>query len=102
MFGYTFRHRRLQLIVIGQAVGVALLNSSVPFVMTETIRWTIEFPDQWTRRTGLSLGAGLALGAGAIAILALLYYALMGWRVLLVHRLSSACSATRSGIADCN
>ncbi|HBS29587.1 MAG TPA: ABC transporter ATP-binding protein, partial [Phycisphaerales bacterium] len=88
LLAYLWRYPRLQGVVIFQAVLVALLNSSVPLVVAEAIRWTIERPDELKARWGMSVPQGLWLAFGAIATLAFLYVFLMGWRIYSVHRLT--------------
>ena len=90
LFAYSWRHPRLQTIIALQAVGVATINSSVPFIMTETIRLSIESPDRWIALTGSAPGWGLAAGAALLTLLAIIYYFLMGSRITAVHRLTES------------
>ncbi len=84
---YMWRYPRLQVWIIIYAVLIALLNSATPIVLTETIRWTIEVPEQWTGMTGLQPVTGLIIGAILTALIALAYHIIMGVRIVTVHRL---------------
>ncbi len=88
LFSYTFRYPRLQWIIIGQAFVMAFLITLPPAVLTETIRWTIERPAQWTSATGLTAAQGLGIGAATIALIATFFYFFFGWRVRCVNRLN--------------
>lgn len=88
LFAYSWRYPRLQTLIALQAVAVAVFNSSVPFIMTETIRISIESPDRWIAWTGLAPGWGLAAGASLLTLLSVAYYLLMGARINAVQRLT--------------
>lgn len=88
LFRYSWRYPRLQVIIIAQALIVAIINASVPLIMTETIRRTIEAPERWTKLTGAAPVWGLGAGAAVIAAIALGYYFLMGARIRTVQRLT--------------
>lgn len=88
IFTYLWRYPRLQFFIILQAVLVALLNSSIPVVVAEAIRWTIEQPERLRHAANLSPAQGLMLASGAIVALAAVYHFLMGWRIFSVNRLT--------------
>lgn len=85
---YMWRHRSVQLSVLFYAVILAGVNSALPVVITETIRWTIESPQKLQDTFGLTPYQGLAVGAGAVAFLGLLFYIVMGIRLIAINRLA--------------
>ncbi len=89
LLDYMWRRPRLQVLAMAQAAGVALINSSVPVVMTETIRLTIEAPERWRIWSGgADVRWGLLTGTALVAILALLHYALVAWRQYTATRMA--------------
>lgn len=88
LFAYTFSYRRLQTIIILQAFGMALINTLPPMLITETIRWTVERPERWIDLTGLSPGAGLALGSALVLLVGVAFYGLFRSRVYSVNKLT--------------
>ncbi len=90
LFAYSWRYPRLQTIIATQALFVALLNSSVPLLMTETIRRAIEtpIPSASLSHGAASPGYHLALGASLIAAVSILYYFLLRSRINAVNRLT--------------
>lgn len=85
---YMWRRPRLQWTIISLAVLLALVNSAVPFAITETIRWTIETPDRWARLTGFSAHGGIIGGATLVALLGLAYYFVMRLRITAINRMA--------------
>lgn len=88
LLGYMWRYPKMQWGIIFLAVIIASINTLAPVVMTETIRRTIEHPEQWTASTGLSPLAGVLIGAGLLAFLAFSYYLIMGERIRSVSRMT--------------
>ncbi|MDX2116448.1 MAG: ABC transporter ATP-binding protein [Planctomycetota bacterium] len=88
LWSYSFRYKRLQILVTLQGAGMAALLTLTPLIVTETIRWTIEQPERWRELTGRPAEHGLAVGAGAAVIVAVIYYVFFGWRVRSVNRLT--------------
>ncbi len=86
---YMWRRPGLQALAMGQAAGVALINAAVPVAMTETIRITIEAPEQWRIWSG---GAdaewGLLAGTLLVGVLALLHYGMVAWRQYTATRMA--------------
>lgn len=88
LFAYSWKHPALQSLIALQAPFVALLNASVPFLMTETIRRAIESPPPSAPPAAASPGFHLALGASLIAAISILYHFLMRSRINAVSRLT--------------
>lgn len=88
VLAYMWRHKQTQWRVLGLAAVLAFINSAVPVVITETIRWTIEIPAKWKDLTGLSSVQGLLIGAGVVALLAVMFYIVMGIRLIAINKLA--------------
>ncbi len=90
LLGYIWRHRPLQIALIGQAVVLAALYAAGPLIISETIRRTIESPQTWRNATGLEPAAGAWIGAGLLALVALAFYGMNSARIRAVNRLGEA------------
>lgn len=88
LLGYMWRHKRLQITIALYGLLLAVINSLVPEAVKQTIAWTIEHPERWTELTGRPPTHGLAVGAGAIALLGLAFYLVMRVRLIAVNLLS--------------
>ena len=85
---YMWRHRSVQLWVLFYAVLLAGVNSALPVVITETIRWTIESPQKLKDTFDITPFQGLGIGAGIVALLAVAFYIVMGIRLIVINRLA--------------
>lgn len=85
---YMWRHRGVQLWVLFYAVLLAGVNSALPVVITETIRWTIESPQKLKDTFNITPFQGLGIGAGIVALLAIAFYFVMSIRLIAINRLA--------------
>lgn len=86
---YMLRYPKLQAAIAFYAVILALLTTSVPYVATLTIRYTLDQPELWTDAfPERPLWHGAVLGGLIIATLALAYYVFMGIRLVAINRLA--------------
>lgn len=88
LFAYTWRYPRLQWIIIGQAVVMAIIHTMVPMAITETVRWTIEEPARWRDLTGTDPMVGLLAGAGVVLAIGVAFYILFRSRIYSVNQLT--------------
>ncbi len=88
LFKRMLRYKRLQIAIVLLALGVSLTYVATPWLIKETVRYTIEEPQLLADRTGLNPTQGAVAGALLIAFVALAYYALMGVRMLCVNRIA--------------
>lgn len=87
LLAYMWRHRGLQVRIVGYGLLLAVINSLVPEAVKQTIALTIEHPEKWTALTGLEPVHGLFAGAGAIGLLGLAFYLVMRVRLMAVNAL---------------
>lgn len=80
LFQWMAKHRGLFWKSILLAIGLALLNGSIPFVLTETIRGPIEQPKFFEAERGISAINGIRIGVGVVILLAIVWYATMRTR----------------------
>lgn len=85
---YMLRYPGLQTMIAIYAVLLAFITLGVPYILTETIRYTIDQPQLWEDLTGRPPVHGVVLGAILIAFLALSYYIVMGIRIFSVNILA--------------
>ena len=86
---YMLRYPKLQATIAAYAVVLALLTTSVPYVATLTIRYTLDEPEVWRSAfPDRPLWHGAVLGGLVIAVLALAYYLVMGVRLVAINRLA--------------
>ena len=89
LLGYMLRYPKLQLTIVGFAVMLALLTTSVPYTATQTIRLTIDDPERWAALSGgRPEWQGVVAGASIIALVALAYYAVQGLRQVAINKLA--------------
>jgi ABC-type multidrug transport system fused ATPase/permease subunit len=86
LLGYMWRYPWRQLGIAAHGVGIAAIHTVQPFIVAETIRWTIEHPQRWRDLTGTEPVVGVMFGAGLVALTAILFYVTMGSRIRLVSR----------------
>ncbi len=82
------KYPRLLTIAIVLAVLLAVLNGTIPFIMTETLRGPIESPASFEERFGVSSDTGIWVGVGVMVILAVIWYIVMRFRQFTVADLS--------------
>lgn len=85
---YMFRYPRLQWWIIGLAVVIAAVHALTPYVITETIRWSIEDPERWRSLTGLEPMWGVATGSAILLLMGVVFYAVMRVRIMSVNRMA--------------
>ncbi|MFB3431002.1 MAG: ABC transporter ATP-binding protein [Phycisphaerales bacterium] len=85
---YMLRYPGLQTAIAIYAVMLAFITLGVPYVLTETIRYTIDQPQLWRDLTGREPVDGIVLGASIIAGLAVAYYIVMAIRIIAVNKLA--------------
>ncbi len=86
---YMLRYPKLQGAIVLYAVLLALVTTSVPYVATLTIRYTLDQPELWRDLfPQRPLWHAAVLGGILIAALAAAYYAVMGVRLVAVNRLA--------------
>ncbi|MEM1166515.1 MAG: ABC transporter ATP-binding protein, partial [Planctomycetota bacterium] len=93
---YMWRYPKLQMIIIGYAAALAIINTLIPVLLTTTLSWAIDVPERWQNFSTNVLGglipptmtAGVITGAVLAAFAAGLYYAAMRLRIYAVNRLS--------------
>lgn len=78
------RYPALFLVIMALAAAIALLNGALPHLAGLVIAWPIEQPDAFAERFGLSARAGLWCGAGAVAVLGILWVVVMRLRFMAV------------------
>ena len=88
LFKRMMRYKRLQLSIILLALLVSLTYVATPWLIKETIRYTLEEPDRLYELTGLTPSHGAILGAALIACVAVTFYIVMGIRMLCVNRIA--------------
>jgi len=89
LLGYMLRYPKLQLTIVGFAVILALLTTSVPYTATQTIRLTIDEPERWAALSGgRPEWQGVVAGASIITLVALAYYAVQGFRQVAINKLA--------------
>ena len=85
---YMLRYPGLQTAIAIYAVLLAFVTLGVPYVLTETIRYTIDQPQLWRDLIGREPVDGIILGASLIAGLAVAYYIVMAIRIIAVNKLA--------------
>ena len=85
---YMLRYPGLQTAIAIYAVMLAFITLGVPYVLTETIRYTIDQPQLWRDLTGREPVDGIVFGASLIAGLAVAYYIVMAIRIIAVNKLA--------------
>lgn len=101
LFKRMLRYPRLQALIVALAILISLTYVAVPWLIKETIRWTLEQPERLEELAGLSPTAGAIIGAGAVALVALTFYATMGVRMIAVNRLAEyVCYDLRADIFE--
>ncbi len=88
LFKRMMRYKKLQIVIIGLAILISFIYVSVPWLIKETIRWTLEEPERLERHTSLTPVQGAVMGASLIALVALAFYVVMGIRMIAVNRLA--------------
>ena len=88
LLGYMWRHKRLQIVIAAFGAVLGILNSLIPETIKQTVSWTIEHPEKWTNLTGRPPSQGLFVGAGCMALLGVLFYVIMRWRMNAINLLS--------------
>ncbi len=81
-------HGRLFRMSMILAIIIALLNGSIPFVLTQTIRGPIEGGEAFTERYGISDLTGIAIGVAIMIVLAMVWYVVMRFRQQVVGDLA--------------
>jgi ATP-binding cassette subfamily B protein len=74
LLAYSWRYRRLQIMLIVWAALLALVGAAAPIIVTETIRWSIERPDALREATSLSATTGVILGGSLLVAIAVVFY----------------------------
>ncbi|MEM1423975.1 MAG: ABC transporter ATP-binding protein, partial [Planctomycetota bacterium] len=88
LFERMWRYKRLQITIVLLALLVSLCYVATPWLIKETIRYTLEEPETLASHTGLSPTEGAVTGAVAIAVVAIVFYCVMGIRMLCVNRIA--------------
>ncbi len=86
LLAYMWRYPRAQVGIALHGVLIAAIHTAQPFVIAETIRWTIERPQLWTGLTGTEPIYGILTGSALLGLLGLAFYLIMGSRIRLVSR----------------
>ncbi len=81
-------HRALFVKSMILATLLAVLNVTIPFVLTETIRQPIGNPEEFDTRFHLSPMAGIWIGVALMVLLAVFWYGVMRWRQMIVANLA--------------
>ncbi len=88
LFKRMMRYPKLQGWIIALAVVIALTYVAVPWIIKETIRWTLEQPERLRELTGLTPMTGAIIGASAIALVAVVFYITMALRMVAINHLA--------------
>ncbi|GAB4545934.1 MAG: ABC transporter ATP-binding protein [Phycisphaerales bacterium] len=88
LFKRMMRYKKLQFAIIALALVVSVTYVATPWLIKETIRWTLEEPERLAAHTDLSPQEGAIVGAALIALVAIMFYVAMGVRMLCVNKLA--------------